>query len=63
MKLGANFPMGPLALADLIGIDNCLKILEEFSKLNEKYTPCPMFGEMVRKGHKGKKTGKGFYTY
>ena len=63
MKLGANFRMGPLALADLIGIDTCLKILEEFSKLNEKYVPCPLFREMIRKGHLGRKSGKGFYTY
>jgi 3-hydroxybutyryl-CoA dehydrogenase len=63
MKLGANFPMGPLALADLIGIDNCLIILEEFSKLNKKYTPCPLFREMTIQGYLGKKAGKGFYTY
>jgi 3-hydroxybutyryl-CoA dehydrogenase len=63
MKLGANFRMGPLALADLIGIDTCLKIMEEFNKLDKKYVPCPLFREMIRKGHLGRKTGKGFYKY
>ena len=65
MKLGANHPMGPLALADLIGLDVCLAILEVlytgFS--DSKYRPCPLLKKMVAAGHLGRKTGQGFYKY
>ncbi|MGB9804126.1 3-hydroxybutyryl-CoA dehydrogenase [Desulfofundulus sp.] len=65
MKLGANHPIGPLALADMIGIDVCLAVMEtlyaEFS--DAKYRPCPLLRKLVRAGYLGRKTGKGFYTY
>ncbi|MBZ4653956.1 MAG: hbd1 [Peptococcaceae bacterium] len=65
MKLGANHPIGPLALADMIGLDVCLAVMEvlynEFS--DSKYRPCPLLRKMVRAGHLGHKTGKGFYQY
>jgi 3-hydroxybutyryl-CoA dehydrogenase len=65
MKLGMNHPMGPLALADLIGLDVCLNILEvlhnEFK--DPKYRPCPLLVKMVRAGDLGRKTGRGFYSY
>jgi len=65
MKLGMAHPMGPLQLADFIGLDVCLSILnvlyEGFG--NPKYAPCPLLVNMVQAGHKGVKTGKGFYTY
>jgi 3-hydroxybutyryl-CoA dehydrogenase len=65
MKLGTNHPMGPLALADLIGLDICLSILEtlqaEFG--DPKYRPCPLIRRMVRAGWLGRKSGRGFYTY
>jgi len=63
MKLGANHPIGPLALADLIGIDVCLKIMEQFYTKDTKYQPCPLFKEMLDRGHLGRKTGKGFHEY
>ncbi len=65
MKLGANHPMGPLALADLIGLDVCLAIMrtlhEGFGE--SKYRPCPLLVRMVEAGFLGQKTGRGFYTY
>jgi 3-hydroxybutyryl-CoA dehydrogenase len=63
MKLGANHPMGPLALADLIGIDLCFRILKNLSNNNTQYTPCPLFEKMIDANELGRKTGKGFYKY
>ncbi len=65
MKLGANHPMGPLALADLIGLDTVLYILEVMHEVygDEKYRPCPLLKEYVAKGWLGKKAGRGFYVY
>ncbi len=65
MKLGMNHPMGPLALADLIGLDVCLDILEVLhSGLgDDKYRPCPLLRRYVAAGRLGKKSGKGFYEY
>lgn len=65
MKLGANHPIGPLALGDLIGLDVCLAIMEtlheEFG--DSKYRPCPLLRKKVRAGQLGRKTGEGFYQY
>ena len=65
MKLGMNHPMGPLALADLIGLDTCLAIMkvlyEGFGE--SKYRPCPLLRKYVEGGYLGRKTGQGFYSY
>jgi 3-hydroxybutyryl-CoA dehydrogenase len=65
MRLGCNQPIGPLALADLIGLDVCLAVMnvyvEEFA--DSKYRPCPLLKEMVAAGWLGRKTGRGVYTY
>ena len=65
MKLGCNFPMGPLALADYIGLDICLSIMEVMHQglKEDKYAPCPLLGEMVTAGKLGVKSGAGFYDY
>lgn len=65
IKLGLNHPMGPLALADLIGLDICVSIMNTlYHGFNDaKYIPSSIFYELIKKGHLGKKTGKGFYDY
>jgi 3-hydroxybutyryl-CoA dehydrogenase len=64
-KLGFNHPMGPLALADLIGLDTCVAILEvlEEGLGDDRYAPCPLLREHVAAGRLGRKSGAGFYTY
>ena len=65
MKLGMNHPMGPLALADLIGLDTCLAIMETLYNgfKDSKYRPCPLLRKYVEAGWLGRKTGRGFYSY
>ena len=65
MKLGANHPMGPLALADLIGLDTCLAIMETLFQgfCDSKYRPCPLLRKYVEAGWLGRKAGRGFYEY
>jgi len=65
MKLGMNHPMGPLTLADFIGLDVCLAIMEVLHEGlgDDKYRPCPLLRNMVRAGYLGRKSGRGFYTY
>lgn len=64
MKLGAGHPMGPLELADFIGLDICLEIMETLrGELGEAFRPCPLLRKMVAGGRLGKKSGGGFYEY
>ncbi|MRX71106.1 3-hydroxybutyryl-CoA dehydrogenase [Bacillus lacus] len=65
MKLGMNHPMGPLTLADFIGLDTCLYIMETLHDGfgDDKYRPCPLLRKYVKAGWLGKKSGRGFYTY
>ena len=64
-KLGFNHPIGPLALADLIGLDTCVAIMEVLHAGlgDEKYAPCPLLREHVEQGRLGRKSGRGFYEY
>ena len=65
MKLGMKHPMGPLTLADLIGLDVCLAIMEVLHAGldDDKYRPCPLLQRMVAAGQVGRKSGEGFYSY
>ncbi|MGH9438693.1 MAG: 3-hydroxyacyl-CoA dehydrogenase family protein, partial [Terriglobia bacterium] len=65
MKLGMNHPMGPLELADFIGLDVCLDIMKVLYEgfRDSKYRPCPLLEKMVAAGRLGRKTGQGFYNY
>jgi 3-hydroxybutyryl-CoA dehydrogenase len=64
-KLGFNHPLGPLALADLIGLDTCVAIMEVLHEGlgNQKYAPCPLLRQYVQAGRLGRKSGRGFYEY
>jgi 3-hydroxybutyryl-CoA dehydrogenase len=64
MKMGANHPMGPLALADLVGLDTCLAVMQVLQEaFGDKYRPCPLLAKYVNAGYLGVKTGRGFYNY
>jgi 3-hydroxybutyryl-CoA dehydrogenase len=65
MKLGANHPIGPLALADLVGLDTLLAVMNVFYNdfKDPKYRPAPLLQEMVDAGYFGRKSGRGFYKY
>ena len=65
MKLGMSHPMGPLTLADFIGLDTCLAIMEVLHRdmSDDKYRPCPLLKDMVKEGKLGRKSGEGFYKY
>jgi 3-hydroxybutyryl-CoA dehydrogenase len=64
MKMGANHPMGPLELADLVGLDTCLSVMNVLQEaFGDKYRPCPLLAKYVEAGYLGVKTGRGFYSY
>jgi 3-hydroxybutyryl-CoA dehydrogenase len=64
MKMGANHPMGPLELADLVGLDTCLSVMNVLQEaFGDKYRPCPLLTKYVNAGYLGVKTGRGFYQY
>jgi 3-hydroxybutyryl-CoA dehydrogenase len=64
MKMGANHPMGPLELADLVGLDTCLSVMNVLQEaFGDKYRPCPLLTKYVNAGYLGVKTGRGFYEY
>jgi 3-hydroxybutyryl-CoA dehydrogenase len=65
LVLSASHPLGPLALADFVGLDVTLDILDSFARRfdNAKYRPCPLLREMVDRGELGRKTGQGFFSY
>jgi len=65
MRLGANHPIGPLALSDLVGLDTLLFVMDTLYQEtgDSKYRPCPLLRKLVRAGHLGRKSGRGFYNY